>query len=112
MPARSKRCERSARVDAPFFDAECRQLKRDLRARARRGGDPTELRALERLYHNTKLQNGRATGVHGLPAELFRYAKNEKEPGMPPPENILGPALVAVLNSAFVAGQAGHESAL
>ena len=51
------------------------------------------------------LHNGRATGVQGLPAELFRYAKDERAPGMSPPENVLAPALVAVLNSAFVAGQ-------
>ena len=204
MPARTGRHQRKARADAPFFDSECRQLKRDVRARARCGGDPAEVRALERAYHNTvrhkrrahrlaqlrrllddlhsdprafwkrlksqqsdipeqlkpvqlwagylervanlqlpliaelphlsfpvqpsapvahvdalnapislgevlaglkSLHNGRATGVQGLPAELFRYAKDERAPGMPPPENVLAPALVAVLNSAFVAGQ-------
>ena len=204
MPARTGGHQRQARVHAPFFDAECRQLKRDVRARARRGGDPAEVRALERAYHNTvrskrrahrlaqlqrlldelhcdprafwkrlktqqsdvpeqlkpvqmwagylrrvanlqlpdiavlphtsfpvqpsppvahadalnapislgevlvglrKLHNGRATGMQGLPAELFRYAKDVQESGMPPPEHVLAPALVAVLNSAFVAGR-------
>lgn len=201
MPARHGRPP-CARVDAPFFDAECRQLKRAVRARARLGGDPAEVRAMERLYHNTvrtkrrahrlaqlrrlldtlhtdprafwkqlkvqhsavpeqlkpvqmwdgyiqrvanlqlpaiaelpplsfpvqppaagaaalnaqisleevlaglkKLQNGRAIGVQGLPAELLRYAKVEQEPGMPPPANVLAPVLVDVLNSAFLAGR-------
>ena len=52
-----------------------------------------------------KLHNGRATGMQGLPAELFRYAKDTQKSGIPPPEHVLAPALVAVLNSTFVAGR-------
>ena len=49
----SKRCLRQARVDAPFFDAECRHLKCDVRARAQRRGDLTDNHALDLLYHTT-----------------------------------------------------------
>ena len=60
MPARTGRHQRKARADAPFFDSESRQFKRDVRARARCGGDPTDVRALERAYHNTVRHKRRA----------------------------------------------------
>ena len=41
------------RVDAPFFGTECRQLKCDVHARAKRGGDLTDNYALDLLYHTT-----------------------------------------------------------
>lgn len=40
-------------VDAPFFGTECRQLKCDVHARAKRGGDLTDNYALDLLYHTT-----------------------------------------------------------
>ena len=48
-----------------------------------------------------KLHNGRAKGPQGLPSELLRYAKVESEAGEPPPDHVLAPAPVAVLNCAF-----------
>ncbi|CAL8469960.1 g9502 [Coccomyxa elongata] len=52
-----------------------------------------------------KLHNGRAKGPQGLPSELLRYAKVESEAGEPPPDHVLAPALVAVLNCAFSEGR-------
>ena len=48
-----------------------------------------------------KLRNGRATGVHGLPAELLRYARAGAVPGSPAPVNVLAPVLAGVLDAAF-----------
>ena len=48
----------SPRIHAPFFDAECRQLRRQVRASARHGGDPGEVHKLERTYHFTCSRTG------------------------------------------------------
>lgn len=52
-----------------------------------------------------KLQNDRAGGPQGSPAELLRYAKLEDENGKPPAVHVLAPVLVSVLNCAFEAGR-------
>ena len=52
-----------------------------------------------------KLQNGRAKGPQRLPSELLRYARLECEAGATPPNNVLVPALVALLNCAFREGR-------
>ena len=44
------------------------------------------------------LHNNRASGKHGLPAELLRYAQGESSP------HVLAPVLVDVFNAAFLAG--------
>ena len=75
MPA----CTMGARVSktpcpsAPFFDAECRQLRQQVRASARHGGDPTEVRDLDRAYHYTVRTERRAYRLgtlHDLLSEL------------------------------------------
>ena len=60
--------------------------------------------ALEVTAALQKLHNGRAKGMQGIPAEFLRYAKFPPEAGTPPPDNVLVPALVQVLNAAFQEG--------
>ena len=55
------------------------------------------------------LHNGRAKGVQGLPSELLRYAKLERDPEKPPPVNVLAPILTTVLNAAFEVGFIPNE---
>ena len=61
---------RTPRVHAPFFDGACRLLKKQVRACARRGGDPSALRALERKYHSTVRAKRRAHQLTRLRALL------------------------------------------
>ena len=75
MPVKTPRTAGAAqpRVHAPFFDAECRQLKRQLNATMRNGASPLELRALERLYHHTvraKRRTYRLAQLRSLIAKL------------------------------------------
>jgi hypothetical protein len=61
---------------------------------------------VEVLIGLKKLQNDRAGGPQGLPAELLlRYAKLEDENGKTPAVHVLAPVLVSVLNCAFEAGR-------
>ena len=73
MPARTNRCT-SSPCGRAFFQVECRrQLKRHIRASARQGANPEELRALERTYHSTvraKRRTHRLTQLRSLLAEL------------------------------------------
>ena len=50
------------------------------------------------------LRNSRSCGMHGLPAELLRYAKAGSTPGSPASVNVLAPVLASVLNAAFHSG--------
>jgi hypothetical protein len=54
-----------------------------------------------------QLNNGRAPGLQGYPAELLRYARPEhkEEDREPPPPHILAPYLMEVFNCAFHAGK-------
>ena len=52
-----------------------------------------------------RLHNGRAVGHLGFPAELFRYAQPQQQPGQPQPQHVLAPALTAALNSMFSTGR-------
>ena len=207
MTARASCHTRSgARASQPWFDSECADLKRGVRACARRGGDPQEFRRLERAYHSvtrskqrrhrrqqlqrfldeqrsnprkfwkrlrttarqlppqlqgvqhwdsylrrvadngpppdarlpdhafpqrdpglavglnlpisleevhaglSRLNNGRAAGYSGLPAELLRYAQATATPDAPAPPHLLAAALQAVLNCAFLAGRVPASS--
>ena len=52
--------------------------------------------SLEEVHNGLRrLRNGRASGRHGLPAELLRYAQAEYLP------HVLAPFLVDVFNAAF-----------
>ena len=75
MPARTLGAQvgKSPRPSAPFFDAECWQLRRQVRASARHGGSPTEVQDLERAYHHTvrtKRRAYRLGKLHNLLKEL------------------------------------------
>jgi len=52
-----------------------------------------------------KLHNGRATGLHGYPAELLRAAQPLVGDGEAPQPHVLAPLLTQVLNAAFDAGR-------
>ena len=197
----SRGSQPEGRVDQPFFDRQCADSKRAVRAVARHGGDRQEFRRLERQYHSLvrakrrahrqrelqqlladqrgdprrfwkrlrtaarplppqlqavqhwdeylhrvagleaageptlpheaypqrdvrlaasmngaitlrevsdglkRLNNGRSTGVSGLPSEFLRYAQAPAAPDIPPPPHLLAAALQAVLHSAFQAGR-------
>ena len=75
MPARTLAgsASRAPRVRAPFFDDECRQLRRQVRASTRNGGDPGASKALERAYHSKvrfKSRAHRLARLHCLLHEL------------------------------------------
>ena len=52
-----------------------------------------------------RLNNGRAAGPLGLPAELLRYARATATADCADPPHLLAPTLARLLNAAFQAGQ-------
>ena len=62
----------------------------------------TEGEVLDGLHH---LHNGRASGLHGYPAELLRAAQPIPPPGEAPQPHVLAPVLVRVFNAALDAGR-------
>ena len=56
-----------------------------------------------------RLNNGRATGSVGLPAELLRYAQAPATAGEPAPPHVLAPVVLDVLNAAFRVGEVPAE---
>jgi hypothetical protein len=61
---------------------------------------------LEEVMRGLKqLNNGRATGRLGLPAELLRYAQAPPTGDVPRPPHLLAPMLLEALNAAFRSGQ-------
>jgi hypothetical protein len=60
--------------------------------------------AFEVESHLPRLRNGRAGGVWGLPAELFKYAQVSPEPDAPPSPHLLSPLLSALFSSLLRGG--------
>lgn len=65
--------------------------------------DPLTL--LEVLDGLKRLHNGRSPGLCGYPAEFLRAAQATAPHGQPPPPHALAPALLGVLNAAFLSGE-------
>ena len=56
-----------------------------------------------------QLNNGRAPGLQGCPAEMLRYARMMPKENEDPPPHVLAPYLAAVLNCTFQAGEVPQQ---
>ena len=66
---------------------------------------------LEEIQQGLKaLNNCKACGASGIPAEMLRYAKAEADNNNPKPAHVLAPVLLEVLNCAFAKGEVPASS--